>query len=174
VIRNSDKQWTDWRDLIRDGGVAPTNGAALAPVFPDAVIPVPPGIEGRFRALANLIKASPSYNTAIGKALGITRDAANAPDLSTVSPVLGAWMIGNGVFVDWKWNGHAAHLDQCEIHVDRADGKGFTLLTFDTTPGYLDTHPLPSPATRWSYRAIYRVGDRQVGVWSAPVSLLVG
>ena len=47
------------------------------------------------------------------------------------------------------------------------------LLTFDTTPGYVDSHPLPSAPAKWTYRAIYRVDDDQVGQWSKPVSVMV-
>jgi hypothetical protein len=61
-----------------------------------------------------------------------------------------------------------------EIQVDRGDGKGWAVLTFDTTPGYLDTTPFPAALTKWKYRAIYRVDDHQVGQWSAEASVSVG
>jgi hypothetical protein len=57
--------------------------------------------------------------------------------------------------------------------VDRGDGKGFVLLTIDTTPNYTDTQAFPASATRWIYKAIYRVNDAQVGVWSQPVNVTV-
>jgi hypothetical protein len=57
--------------------------------------------------------------------------------------------------------------------VDRGDGKGYVLLAFDTTPGYTDTQPFPTTPATWTYRAIYRVGDNQVGVWSQTVSVTV-
>ena len=59
-----------------------------------------------------------------------------------------------------------------ELQVDR--GTGFVFLANDTTPGYTDTHPFPATPTKWTYRAIYRVGDSQVGIWSKPVSITVG
>ena len=31
-----------------------------------------------------------------------------------------------------------------------------------------------APLTRWKYRAIYRVGDAQVGIWSAVAEVVVG
>jgi hypothetical protein len=61
----------------------------------------------------------------------------------------------------------------CEIQVDRGDGKGFVLLTIDTTPGYTDTQPFPAARTVWTYRAIYQVNDARVGVWSQSVSVAV-
>ena len=62
----------------------------------------------------------------------------------------------------------------CEIQVDRGDGKGFVAPTFDTTPGYFDTQPFPATPVKWTYQAIYRVGDSRVGQWSKPVSVTVG
>jgi hypothetical protein len=79
-----------------------------------------------------------------------------------------------GVQLGWGWQGFGRFLDQCEIQVDRADGRGWTILTFDTTPGCLDTHPFPAALTRWKYRAIYRVDDSPVGQWSSEVSINVG
>lgn len=58
--------------------------------------------------------------------------------------------------------------------MDRGDGKGFVLLTVDTTPNYVDTQPFPAAKTVWSYKAIYRADDAQVGQWSQPVSVAVG
>jgi hypothetical protein len=36
----------------------------------------------------------------------------------------------------------------------------------DTTPGYNDTEPFPATAAKWTYRAMYYVGDSPVGQWS--------
>jgi hypothetical protein len=58
--------------------------------------------------------------------------------------------------------------------VDRGDGKGFTLLTIDTTPNYTDTQSFPAGKSVWTYKAIYRVDDATVGIWSTPVSVPVG
>jgi hypothetical protein len=78
------------------------------------------------------------------------------------------------VNVGWDWSGFSAFLDICEIQVDRGDTKGFIPLTFDTTPGYVDSQPFPATPTKWTYQAIYRVGDARVGQWSKPVSVTVG
>ena len=39
--------------------------------------------------------------------------------------------------------------------------------------GYTDTAPFPAAPVKWTYRAIYHVGDSQVGLWSLPVSVTV-
>ena len=172
VMRNAGTQWTAWRNLIRDGGSGTTE--AELPVIPAPSAAVPPGIEPRIRALANQIKASPAYNEAIGKALGIVSEAPAAPDLTAVKPALMLKPDGNDVRVQWGWGSNRGPLELCEIHVDRNDGKGFVLLTFDTTPNYVDTAPQPAAPIQWSYKAIYRAKDRQVGLWSDTVSITVG
>jgi hypothetical protein len=34
--------------------------------------------------------------------------------------------------------------------------------------------PLPTTPAKWTYKAIYRKGDSQIGQWSAEVSIIVG
>ena len=81
---------------------------------------------------------------------------------------------GNAVLIGWGWQGNGAFLDILEIQVDRGDGKGWAFLTFDTTPNYTDTAPHPAAPAKWKYRAIYRVADAQVGLWSNTVEIAVG
>jgi hypothetical protein len=135
---------------------------------------VAPGVEVRFRALVKQVKGSPAYNEATGAALGIEGAQQTGPDFTTIQPDISATISGTHVEVGWGWGGNAAFLDICEIEVDRSDNKGFVLLTFDTTPNYTDTTPFPATPTKWTYRAIYRVGDSRVGQWSKPVSVTVG
>ncbi len=173
IMQNAAQQWTAWKDLTRDGGTPPTNGAPVPPTLPAAVPQVAPGIEARFRALVKQNKASANYNVSIGDALGIEGAQQTPPDFTTLQPQIGATLNGNHVDVDWGWGGYGAYLDLCELQVDRGDGKGYGLLAFDSTPGYSDTAPFPAAPVKWTYRAIYRVGDTQVGVWSNPVSITV-
>ena len=65
---------------------------------------------------------------------------------------------GGQSFVRWSWQGKSAFLDLLELHVDR--GSGFALLAMDTTPNYLDTTPAPATPQKWTYKAIFRIGDR--------------
>jgi hypothetical protein len=173
LMSNGSLQWTGWKNLVRGGGTPPASGAPVAPVFPTVVPALAPGIEARFRALVQLIKANPNYNETIGLALGIEGAQQTGPDLTTLQPVIDALIFGNHVNVKWGWGGYSAYLDICELQVGRNDGKGYVLLAFDTTPGYTDTQTFPTVPTTWTYRAIYRVGDNQVGLWSNPVSVTV-
>ncbi len=139
---------------------------------PEAV--VAPGIEPRFRALCQQIKARPEVNDSILEALGIEGSEQAGPDYATLAPVLDLSISGGQVYVGWGWQGYSAFLDQCELQVDRADSKGFVMLAIDTTSGYTDTQPLPSAPATWTYQAIYRVADSRVGQWSNPVGIAVG
>jgi hypothetical protein len=120
-----------------------------------------------------IIKTNANYNEAIGEALGIEGAQQTGPDLTAIQPVIAAVISGNHVNVKWGWGGNGAYLDMCELQVDGGDGNGFVLLAFDTTPNYTDTQPFPAAPVTWTYRAIYRVGDTQVGQWSLPVSVTV-
>jgi hypothetical protein len=174
ILQKAASQATTWKDIERGGGTPPPTGAPAAPALPTVVPAVAPGIEVRFRALVKLIKANPAYNIAMGQALGIEGPQQTPPDMTTIQPEIEVYMNGANVAVDWGWGGYANYLDMCEIQVDRGDGKGFVALAFDTTPGYTDTAPIPATPAKWTYRAIYRVNDAQVGLWSKLVSLIVG
>jgi hypothetical protein len=166
------QQWTSWKDLIRDGGTAPASGMPQPLTLPEAVLVVALGIEARFRALVAYIKDHPNYNEGIGQVLGIEGAEIPGPDFSNFAPVLKLELTGAGVMVRWGWQGKGKFLDLLEMQVDRGDGAGFVLLTYDTTPDYLDTHPI-TVAAKWTYRAIFRVNDARVGQWSGPVSINV-
>ena len=173
-MQNAAQGWTAEKNYERDGGdTAPTGQIvpALPAGFPAAV---PAGIVRRFRDLVKRLKAIKSYTFTIGQALGIEGSQQTGPDLSTIQPVITAMLQGNAVNVGWGWGGNSAFLDILEIQVDRGDGKGWVFLTYDTTPNCTDTFPLPATPAKWKYRAIYRVGDAQVGVWSNTVEITVG
>ena len=166
---------TSWKVYERDGGpvAVPMPAMPTLPAnFPQAV---PPGILVRYRLLVKMIKACPNYTTALGQALGIETSQQTGPDPDTLLPVftLGT-NIGEGIMVNWTWQGYSQFLDACEIRVDRNDGKGEILLCQDTTPGYLDTQPRPATPTKWTYRIAFLVGDQRFGQWSSPVSITVG
>ena len=171
-MQNAAQGWTAEKNYERDGGDTAPSGQ-IVPVLP-AGFPaaVPAGIVRRFRDLVKRLKAIKAYTETIGQALGIEGPAQTGPDLATIQPALDLSLTGNAVKVGWGWAGNSQFLDILEIQVDR--GTGWAFLTYDTTPNYTDTHPLPATPTKWKYRAIYRVGDAQVGVWSNTVEITVG
>ena len=177
-----------WLESVRTHGKAATStllqamtgGGPLSlpvhtqPTLPDGVVARPAGALTRIFDLVAELKENDACTDTICIELGIVGAAEAAPDLMTARPDITAILSAAGVQLGWGWQGLGKHLDQCEIQVDRGDGKGWVVLTFDTTPGYLDTAPFPTALTKWKYRAIYRVDDHQVGLWSAEVSVNVG
>ena len=174
TMQQGAQQWTAWKNLVRGGGGAPSTGSPVPPVFPASVAAVALGVEVRFRALVQQIKNNTNYNTGIGEALGIEGAVQSPPPAGALQPVIDVSISGNHVVLKWGWQGNRASVDMCELQVDRSDGKGFVLLAFDTTPGYTDTTPFPTPPAKWRYRAIYHKGDAQIGIWSSEVSITVG
>jgi hypothetical protein len=165
---------TKWKNYERDGGAVAVSTPAL-PVLPSGFpAAVPPGIVPRFRFAAAYVKKQPNYTPAIGEVLGIEGPVQTAPDLNTVQPVLDATVTGAGVGIGWDWGGNAQFLQGCEIQCDRGTGAGFVTVMMDNTPGWEDNTPFRAAPVKWTYRAIYIVGDKRVGLWSAPVSVNVG
>ena len=165
-----------WRNLLATG--ISQAGTVVTPPVPALLIP--PSSITYFGMLTWLFeeisrwKSSVGYNDTIGQSLGIIGPVLSPPDFTTVQPALTATASGGSVKVTWGWQGYSAFLDLCELVVDRNDGQNFKLLAYDSTPNYEDNQPYPVAPTKWTYKAIYRVGDHQVGQWSAVAEVLVG
>ncbi len=156
-----------------DGSALMVLPVFVPPPLPAGVVSVKTGALNRIFAQVQDIKNSGKCSDTNAGILGIVGSEQTGPDYTTIQPVISVVIVGGQVQVKWGWGGYAAWLDCCEIQVDRGDGKGFGLLTMDTTPGYTDTQPFPATKTVWTYRAIYQVNDARVGVWSQSVSVAV-
>ncbi len=156
------------------GSAAQTLPVFTAPTLPTGVTAVAPGALDRIFAQVQAIKDGGKCTDTIATNLGLVGSAKTGPDQASLQPLLSVFLVGGHVLVKWGWGGNGPYLDSCEFWVDRGDGKGFGFLTIDTTPNYTDTQPLPATPAKWAYKAIYRVGEAQVGLWSLPVSLPVG
>ena len=145
------------------------------PALPDGTVAVNPGALDRVFALVQAIKDGGKSTDTINTNLGLLGSAQTPPDYATLQPILSVSITGGQMQVKWGWEGFSAFLDSCEIQVDRGDGKGFGLLTIDTTPNYTDTQAFPAPgqSALWKYKAIYREGDQRVGQWSDVTSVAV-
>lgn len=132
------------------------------PLFEDAA--------GFLGDLIAYLKGLPGYNDAIGQTLDILPKKAAAVDLDNLQPDLSHKLVNGQPYLDWP----KAGTDALEIEVDRVGGQ-FALLTIDTSPGYLDTFPLPPAGSTalWRYRAIYRIKDQRVGQWSVVLEVAV-
>lgn len=157
------RQWTAFRNLIRDGGES-SGSFPQTLTLPAPVPAVPPGVVPRLAALVARLKTARHYNEAIGQDLrliGAEQSAASGawkPDLVIASrsgyPVL-QWTKGQA--------------DALELWVDRGDGQGFAFLTIATDSRYTDRSP--AAGGNCTYKAVYRLRDAQVGQWSNLVSL---
>lgn len=154
---------------IPAGGVA-----SVPPVLTDLGTPpvaVEPGVFKRALALANGIKAHKDYTISDGEAMGLEGAEIVPHDLSTVRPNLKPRIAGDTVEV--QWNKQTLQVQALEIWVKRGAGDFAYLATDTTTPKYVDTHPFPAAEEKWTYKAIYRLGDGRVGLWSEEVSVTV-
>ena len=173
AVQNDAQQATAFKKALATG-TGPLAAYPAATAFPSPPPVAAPGVLTRLFNQVARIKLAPGYTDAIGQSLNIIGAAQSGPDLTTVQPVLTATFSGGTVKIGWGWGGNSAFLDMLELQVDRSDGKGFVLLAYDTTPNYEDTTPLPAALTKWTYKAIYHLGDHQVGQWSSEVSVTVG
>jgi hypothetical protein len=128
----------------------------------------------RILAFAQQVKDSGKCTDAIASDLLLVGSQQMAPDAMTLKPEISVAIVSGQVLIKWGWGGNSQYLDSCEIWVDRGDGKGLVFLTIDTTPNYTDTQAFPATPVKWTYRAIYRQGDAQIGSWSATASVIVG
>ena len=173
AIQNDAQEATAFKKALASGTGALT--AYPAPIiFANPPPAAAPGVLTRLFNQVARLKLSPACTDAIQQSLGIVGAVQAGPDLTSIQPLLTALFSGGSVKIGWGWGGNSASLDMLELQVDRGDGKGFVLLAYDTTPNYEDTTPPPAALTKWTYKAIYRVGDAQVGVWSNAVSVTVG
>jgi hypothetical protein len=115
------------------------------------------------------IKASLSYTTAIGNDLGIIAPESTI-DISALQPILKVKLEAGKPRIKCS-KGVADALD---LFVDRHDGNGFILLGRLIKLDFIDTASLPSGVTlaEWSYRAIYVIGNDNVGMLSAEASVV--
>lgn len=155
------------------GAVAQVLPVFTPPALPGGVVPVLPGALDRIFTAIQLWRDGGKITDVIGSDLGLIGTEMTV-DLDTLKPEFTAKKIATGLSLPWTFGGKSAFVDQIRLEVDRSDGHGFVFLNQDTTPGYIDTMPMPATPAKWTYRAIFYLNDAPVGLWSDPVSILVG
>jgi hypothetical protein len=173
ALATNHRRWSSWKLTVRDGSKEKTAPAPPPLALPDAPPAVAPGIESRFRTLVKEVRCSANYNPEIGKALGFADPGEIGPNFATLAPQLHVALGDMNIRISWNWSGYAQYLDQCELHVDRNDGRGAMVLAISSALGYVDTEQFPTTSAEWTYRAIYRSRGKQVGKWSKATTLLV-
>lgn len=167
-IRTVSQDLTAWTDLLSDGPIGATIGPApAAPVYPIAPLATPvAGIFPLIIQLADRIRNTAGYTTAIGEDLGIEPPAA---------PVV----LGDPTFTATPQPNSEVRLDFVKatsdgvlIESQRAAENTWTLLGTDRFSPYLDARPplVPGQPEVRRYRMRYLVGDDPVGNYSAIVT----
>lgn len=126
------------------------------------------GIEGRVRPLVRRLKAAAGYTDALGAALRVI-GVEDTTDLSAAKPALAAMPQPRGA-VELTFAKHKT--DGINLYSQRDGEAGYTFLARDTASPYVDNRPLlvaGKPETR-KYKAVYVVGDDEVGQFSDEVT----
>ena len=131
---------------------------------------VPSGIFKRAGKIITKIKINTAYTNAIGQDLGIETHAESKSALMN-QPILKIIIKGGKPelsYVKRKYSG-------IDIYVDRNDGKGYLFLATSVKSKWTDETKLDSTikAAQWTYKAIYKKGDEQVGNFSNPMSVAI-
>jgi hypothetical protein len=161
---------SNYKNALRDGPDSAPGAFPVAPPLAPAPALVNDGIFTRISNLAVRMKRHPAYKEAMGEDMGIVGDE-QVIDIPNLKPVLNSRLDVGRPLILWK-RGPA---DSIDIYVDRKDGLGFVYLANDSQPDYLDTFPVPAGVTTavWDYKAVYKIGDDQVGQFSEPISVTV-
>lgn len=168
-IRTHSQDLTEWKRLLSEGPIgSPIGAAPSAPVYPPAPIATPvAGIFDLIVQLAERIRNTAGYTTAIGEDLGIVPPAGPPP---LGDPTFEAVALPNSeVRLNWV----KSTSDGVLIEGQRGTETTWTPLGTDRFSPYLDGRaPLVEgqPEIR-RYRMRYLDGDDPVGNWSAIVSV---
>jgi hypothetical protein len=173
-VKQHSKDWTSYKNLLRSSTKKVNLGATPVWVLP----PVPPAtatadISGRTAKLIQRIKNHTAYTEAIGHDLGIESINATASpaDYAAMKPALKIHLVAGQPILQWV-KGDA---DGIEIHKAEGNSGEYKFLDLDMHPHFADKAPLPAngQSVVWKYKAIYRLGDERIGLWSDEVSVSV-
>jgi hypothetical protein len=162
---------TSYKNLLKKAKAQQHIGAVpTAPTLAAAPASVAEGVFDRISLLVKRIKASLSYSEAIGQDLGIIAPV-QVVDLESLQPDLTVKLDAGRPHIKCA-KGIA---DAIDLYVDRRDGTGYTLIGRLLKMDYIDTANLPASAVlaEWDYKAIFVIGNDQVGLMSPVVSIIV-
>jgi hypothetical protein len=173
-IKLHSKDWTSYKNLLRSSIKKVNLGATPAWVPPTTTpLGITADISGRTAKLIQRIKNHAAYTEAIGHDLGIVAITANASpaDYAAMKPALKIHLVAGQPILQWV-KGDA---DGIEIHKAEGNSGEYKFLDLDMHPHFADKAPLPAngQSVVWKYKAIYRLGDERIGLWSDEVSVSV-
>lgn len=173
-VKQHSKDWTSYKNLLRSSIKKVSLGATPVWVLPPSAPPAANAdISGRTAKLIQRIKNHKAYTEAIGHDLGIIAitATATAADFAAMKPVLKVHLVAGQPILQWV-KGDA---DGIEIHKAEGNSGEYKFLDLDMHPHFADKAPLPAhgQSVVWKYKAIYRLGDERIGLWSDEVSVSV-
>jgi hypothetical protein len=139
------------------------------PVLPAPPTLVPEGIFDRVSQLVARIKKSFAYSDNIGADLGVLVSATVTIDVDAMQPDITVRLDVGRPRIKWV----KGYSDAIDLYADRNDGNGFVFLGRSLKSEYIDMTVLAATKVfdEWKYKAIYVIGDSQVGLYSNVVSI---
>lgn len=163
---------TSYKNLLKHAVGQQHLGATIPalPVLSTAPPTVPEGVFDRVSKLVKRIKASANYTDAMGNDLGIIAPT-QTTDVSSMQPDLSVKLDAGRPHIKCT-KGYA---DAIDLYVDRKDGSGFVLIGRLLKLDYIDVVSLPTGTVlaEWDYKAMYVIGNDNVGLMSSVVSIVV-
>ncbi len=162
---------TSYKNLLKHAvGQQHLGAIPVLPTLATAPASVTEGVFDRISKLVKRVKASVSYTDAMGQDLGIIAPVQTI-DVSTLQPDLVVKLDAGRPHIKCT-KGIA---DAIDLYVDRKDGAGFTLIGRLLKTDYIDTTNLPANTVlaEWDYKAMYVIGNDNVGLMSSVVGVVV-
>ena len=162
---------TSYKNLLKHAvGQQHLGALPVAPTLSTAPASVPEGVFDRVSKYVKRIKASTNYTEAMGNDLGIIAPVQTF-DKTILQPMLSVKLDAGRPHIKCG----KGYSDAIDLYVDRKDGAGFVLIGRLLKPDYIDTSNLPATVVlaEWDYKAIYVVGNDNVGLMSPIVSVVV-
>jgi hypothetical protein len=163
------EDWHAYRQILVNGPLGTITYPVTTGLDQTQAYEKPTGAVKFFRKLAARVKLAAIYDCNLGQQLGIIGPEDGLPDLNTVRPVLTAFPRFDYVVLRYL----CGRFDGVEIHVDRADGKGFGYFGFFNRANPEDHHAFPVEAKEWRYYAVYHYKGKVVGQASEHAKVLV-
>ncbi len=172
ALKKQMNEWVAYKNkfIYKKIGGTVGNLPTLPDITPPAVVITEP-IFACISLLVGEIKSKETYKESIGRKLGIIGPEIVEPDLNTVKPQITVLSSAHEVFVKWK----KARFTSIDIYIDKGKGAGFEYLDNASRSPYKMPINLPQGAVteKWTYKTIYRIADKQVGLFSDPVFIYV-
>ena len=171
VFKQTAHNVTQYKNLLKHAvGQQHIGAVPSIPALGIAPTAVTEGVFDRVSKLVQRIKASLNYTENMGQDLGIVAPSVSI-DPETLQPVLTIKLDAGRPHI--KSNKSIA--DAIDLYVDRKTGTGFVLIARLLKLEFIDTATLSANAliAEWEYKAMYVIGNDNVGIMSSPVSILV-